>query len=182
MIGIGYDPGFAASAVAVIDDSPPARPAILLAQTIRTTPEDDEEIRWRAVWSVLHMACADFRPQVVGVEDQRQAWIGAMKRGETNANGLLPQQAVGLARGVALGWGARVVLVSPQAVKSAVLGQGRGEKAQIKEAIDRLCERRDGPSRKLSEHAADAVAIAIAAARRFRLDQRMASAMGAARR
>ncbi len=73
----------------------------------------------------------------------------------------------GIVRGLAWSRGCRVVCVEPQQSKIAVGDTGNASKAQVVRAVKTL---QRGCEETLSEHAADALARAIASARRVRVD------------
>lgn len=175
MRALGFDPGLAACGLAVVQLR--ERPEILAARTVRTDPalglERRFELIWRSAWELI----AEARPQVVGVEEQRGAFLGYQARGgKTNADSLRTFEAVGLARGLAYAWGIPVHVIEPRSIKLAVIGPGGGsaDKRQVRRAIESLCvfgASGMGASKRLSEHACDAIAIAIAAARRHQLSR-----------
>ena len=165
MLVLGIDPGYAASGVALLDVQRGKPPRLLRVATTRTDPKLSAAARWDALWlrwsEVAGHDPGDELPAIVAVEDQRQAWLGHARRGTTNAAALACIEAVGLARGLAASLGARCIVVSPQAAKLAAVGRGggRASKAQVRRALRaRLPTLIEGAS----EHACDAIAIALA--------------------
>ena len=165
MLVLGIDPGYAASGVALLDAQRGKPPRLLLCITVRTATTLHGAERWQEIWDrwsgVARYDPGDELPAIVAVEDQRQAWLGHARRGTTNAAALACIEAVGLARGLAASLGARCIVVSPQAAKLAAVGRGggRASKAQVQRALRaRVPTLIEGAS----EHACDAVAIALA--------------------
>lgn len=164
MIALGFDPGLATAGLAVVDCSG-ARPVVQVAETVRTPSQWTPEARIGAVWSALSRLGCAWSPAVVGVEDQTQTWLAKSRAGLTSADAALVLRVAGLGDALAGMLGSRVAFISPQHVKIAVLGPGSrsAEKGDVHAIVSRWA-----PGQKLSEHAADAIAIAVAAARRAR--------------
>lgn len=165
MIALGFDPGLATAGIAVVDCSGP-RPVVQVAETVRTPAAWASEARIGAVWSALSRLGCAWSPTVVGVEDQTQTWLAKSRAGLTNADAALVLRVAGLGDALAGLLGSRVAFISPQHVKIAVLGPGSrsAEKGDVRAVVSRWA-----PGQRLSEHAADAIAIAIAASRHARV-------------
>lgn len=111
----------------------------------------------------VHFICARFlafvseqRPALVCIEEQTLVQQGKSQRGETHYRALVVRDVQYALAGVAWARDLPVRFVSPQRAKRAVTGSGSATKAQVRHAI----AARVGAT--LAEHAADAVAVAIA--------------------
>lgn len=109
---------------------------------------------------------------IIACESQDRAFEGHRSRGTTNADALRVQQVVGIVRAQSFRPGIDFVEVEPQEAKIAVLGKGSGsaDKGQVERAVRALVK--DLPS-QMTSHASDACAIAIAGARKFRVDAQL---------
>jgi Holliday junction resolvasome RuvABC endonuclease subunit len=143
---------------------------ILWAVRIATTPRDGNHAeRYRRIAARLwvELQSGGYQPEVAGVEDQRSVIVGATRRGQTNADALHGLILQGLFHGWLAGIPDLTVPVhevQTQAAKMALCGRGggRASKEQIRLAVFGL-PREPDVKPKLSEHAADAVGIALAA-------------------
>jgi Holliday junction resolvasome RuvABC endonuclease subunit len=130
--------------------------------------------RLREIWHGLALFCREYRPSILGIEDQAPAAVGARMRGLKaaadgeksggfNSNNDPVFEVVGIAKAVAFSYGIPVLLYVPEHAKIAVCGPGKG-KATKREVIT-ACRiyfpgiERDG--HRLGEHEADAIAGAI---------------------
>lgn len=149
MVILGIDPGTAATGWGVVrvDGN---RLSSLGCGCITTAPQDATAVRLHRIHHELDVLLRRFRPEVVAVEDLF-----------VNVN-VKTALTVGHARGVILlaaaQRGIECVDYSPLAIKQAVTGYGRASKVQVQEmtkvllALDRIPQ---------SDHAADALAVAI---------------------
>jgi len=80
-------------------------------------------------------------------------------------------QARGALLAVLAGRGVEIAEYSPAEVKSAVTGNGRADKVQVARMVRLLLGPGAGGGAALSPDAADALALALCCAQRFRLDQ-----------
>jgi Holliday junction resolvasome RuvABC endonuclease subunit len=146
-------------------------------KTVHTGTSAPLHDRIGEIYEGINVACdafidLDFVEVVVACETQAGVQEGKRRSGETSADALLVQQVVGIARALALRYHLRFVDVSPQEAKIAVLGRGgsTADKAQVNRAVRALVT---GLPDKMDEHSSDAVAIAIAGARKARVDAKL---------
>jgi crossover junction endodeoxyribonuclease RuvC len=124
--------------------------ACLTSGAIRLVPREAMEIRLKKVFEGLSALITEYHPDVVAIEDVFYS---------VNAKSALK---LGHVRGVAMlsaaHHGLSVVTYAPLAIKSAVVGYGRAEKAQVQVMVARLLNLDELPQ---PADAADALAIAI---------------------
>jgi len=117
---------------------------------IRLKPRDPMALKLQQVFSSLSAIIAEHQPQMVAIEDVFYS---------VNVKSTLK---LGQVRGVAMlaaSWaGLEVAEYSPLSIKSAVVGYGRAEKAQVQQMVMRLLHLETPPQ---PTDAADALAIAI---------------------
>jgi crossover junction endodeoxyribonuclease RuvC len=122
----------------------------LTSGAIRLVPREALELRLKKVFDGLSALITEYRPEVVAIEDVFYS---------VNAKSALK---LGHVRGVAMmsaaQHGLSVVAYAPLAIKSAVVGYGRAEKAQVQVMVARLLKLEELPQ---PADAADALAIAI---------------------
>ena len=122
----------------------------LTSGAIRLAPREALELRLKKVFDGLSALIAEYRPEVVAIEDVFYS---------VNAKSALK---LGHVRGVAMmsaaQHGLSVVAYAPLAIKSAVVGYGRAEKSQVQVMVARLLKLDTIPQ---PADAADALAIAI---------------------
>jgi crossover junction endodeoxyribonuclease RuvC len=146
---LGVDPGLTTLGLAAVARRD-RRPELVWSETVRTSPEDPEPHRLRELHDAVRDAIASVRPDVVAVE--RVAW-------NTNQRTALHvARATGVILLAAAAAGLPVHEYGPLEVKMAVTGDGRADKAQVRDALVRLHGLRDVPSQA---DAADAVAVAL---------------------
>lgn len=104
----------------------------------------------------VQVAIAECEPGLVAVEDQTKVAVGAQKRGEWGSKNLDVVMVQGLCHGI----GCPVVEVQPQEVKARFAMCRNAGKPQVGAGVAVLLQR-NGINIKLSEHEADAVAIAV---------------------
>lgn len=133
--------------------------------------------RKSVIWSAIAAPILKFHPVVIGIENQAavsaaaRVWASKPKgtKGASgyNANNDGVLEVVGLAQGCSLAYGVRYTMLLAQSVKRAVLGKGggTGDKKQMIAAIKAIFPELNEPGVKLSEHEADAIAMAILALR-----------------
>lgn len=180
-VGAGYDPGSAKSALGVVERDG-NRLKLLHRALIITKPDQPDNVRKKIIWSAVSGPILKYHPTVLGIEDQSQ--IAAAARGRANAEAKSGRkggkgargfnihndkvlEVVGLVQGCAFAYGVRYKMLVAQAIKRAVLGAGggSGEKSQMIAAIRAIFPELNEPGVKLSEHEADAIAMAILALR-----------------
>jgi crossover junction endodeoxyribonuclease RuvC len=149
MIVLGIDPGTADTGYGVVE-SEGTRLRALGAGVIQTAAGMALEQRLVEIHTAMSGLLDRHRPDAVAIEE---LYFGANVR---------TAFAVGQARGVVLlAAGQRTVPArsyTPQQVKGAVCGHGRADKEQVARMVARLLGLEATPG---SEHAADALAVAI---------------------
>ncbi len=163
MIVLGIDPGTAATGYGVVQ-SEGSRLRALDGGVIRTRAGVALELRLAEIHARVAELLDRHQPECVAVEE---LYFG------TNARTAF---AVGQARGVILlaagqrGLPARSY--TPQQVKGAVCGHGRAGKEQVLRMVTRLLGLSEPPA---TDHAADALAVAVCDLNRAPLAKAMAS-------
>lgn len=99
---------------------------------------------------------------VVAVEEQHRAWSGAQARGRTNDKAVWNRDVVGAVCGIATAYGLRLIEVTPAQKNAAVGLPASTSKQQVQRAVRAIVP---GLPKRLSQHAADAVAVAMAGER-----------------
>jgi len=166
---LGVDPGLLRCGIAVLWRGKPSEPWYCRsAVTIRTDAKHSMHVRLGDIWRAMR---AGMHPTLFGTgvlivcEEQSGAAEGHRLRGTTNARAVLVQQVVGLVHAFALDRGF-FVDVTPTEAKRVLPGISQtASKAQVQRAVRAIVK--DCPTR-MSEHASDAVAIALAGARKWR--------------
>lgn len=147
-ITLGIDPGTALLGYGLIQGVD--EPRLLEFGTVQTSPDQRPHERLETIFDSVTEIMAEFRPDVVAVEQLFFA------RNVTTA------LAVGQARGVALlaaaKHGVQVFEYKPAEVKLAVAGHGRADKRQIQDMVRMLLRLDYLPQ---PDDAADALAIAL---------------------
>ena len=178
---MGFDPGIAKSAVGVVERS--GNQLRLLHRALIATKAPDsgqpDNSRKKIIWTAIAAPILKFHPVVIGIENQAAvsaaARVWANKPKKTGTKGALGYSAnndgvlevVGMAQGCAFAYGVRYKMLLAQSIKRAVLGKGggSGDKKQMIAAIKAIFPELNEPGVKLSEHEADAIAMAILALR-----------------
>jgi crossover junction endodeoxyribonuclease RuvC len=146
---LGVDPGLAHTGWGVIDSSG-GRYRLLAHGVITTTPQEHPGARLDRLYREIVTLLERYGPTEAGVENLYFA---------KNATSAIP---VAQARGVVLlaleRAGVRAAEYTPQAIKQAIVGQGRAEKAQVQELLRVILGIAEVPA---PDHAADALAAAI---------------------
>jgi crossover junction endodeoxyribonuclease RuvC len=149
MIVLGIDPGLANTGYGVLARDG-HRLVALDYGVIGTPAELAVELRLAAIHARLDALLAEHEPAAVALEE---LYFGQNVR---------TAFAVGQARGVALlaagHRGLRCTSYTPQKIKGAVCGHGRAGKAQVARMVQALLGLPEPPG---SDHAADALAVAI---------------------
>jgi crossover junction endodeoxyribonuclease RuvC len=149
MIVLGIDPGTARTGYGVVEASGSSLRA-LDHGTIATRAGDEMAGRLAAIFDAVRELVSRHAPCAVALES---LYVG------TNPRTVL---SVGQARGAALAacGAARIPSAeyAPGQVKAAVCGYGRAEKSQVGRMVEAILGLRTAPG---SEHAADALAVAI---------------------
>lgn len=154
----GFDPGLAAG-VAIVERR--QRYLVRLVRPISSDSADPIEDRCRFIFKELERAMREAGAHQLAIEWQDGAQQGQIARGQGNKTILDVQKVVGVALSVAYAYGHSVAFVDPKQAKIALLGKGTGsaDKKQVKAGVEALCDFERGC--RLSQHTADAVAIAI---------------------
>ncbi len=165
---IGIDPGVANTGFGVVRASPGGRMAAIDGGTIEAPPGIATELRLRRIHEEMSVLIEQHQPDSLALES---IYFGRNVRSAI---------AVGQARGVVMLAAAQLGLschdYTPQAIKLAVCGTGAAEKEQVGHMVTRLLGL---PVQPPSEHAADALAVAICHASRGPLVAAEARALGA---
>lgn len=153
---LGIDPGSGSTGYGIIDTDGSQHRAILFG-TIKTQSRQPFHERLLKIHTDLSNILSREQADIMAIEEVFHA---------TNVQSAL---RLGHARGVALlvaaQHGLAVYEYSPLEIKSAVVGYGRAEKAQIQTMVRLLLGLPVIPS---SDHAADALAVAICHAHRMK--------------
>jgi crossover junction endodeoxyribonuclease RuvC len=153
---LGIDPGTASTGFGVVESGRSGRLVALSGGVISTSADDPLERRLAAISATLGELIADHCPGAIAVED---IFFGRNVR---------TAFAVGQARGAVLAVagtsGVPCFTYTPQAVKLAVCGHGNARKEQVQRMVAALLELERPPA---SDHAADALALAICHANRM---------------
>jgi crossover junction endodeoxyribonuclease RuvC len=165
---LGIDPGTASTGFGVVETRA-GRLAALTGGVISTRAGEPLERRLAAIAARLDEMLAEHRPQALAIED---IFFGRNVR---------TAFAVGQARGAVLAAaGARGVpcfAYTPQAIKLAVCGSGAAGKEQVQRMVAALLDLAEPPA---SDHAADALAVAICHANRAQSPELRAQSLGSA--
>lgn len=149
MVILGVDPGTAITGYGVIKKEGNHLKRVAYG-VIRTASQRSTSSRLKQIHQELQLIIGQYRPEVMAVE---QLFFNKNVR---------TALAVGQARGVILLAGAtaglEIVEYTPLQVKTAVVGYGRAEKAQVQEMVRILLCLGEIPK---PDDAADALAIAI---------------------
>jgi crossover junction endodeoxyribonuclease RuvC len=164
---LGIDPGTASTGFGLVE----RRGSTLVSRgggVISTGAGDPLECRLAAIAACIRDLIAEHRPAALAVED---IFFGRNVR---------TAFAVGQARGAVLATagagGIPCFAYTPQAVKLAVCGSGRAGKDQVQRMVAALLGLGDPPG---SDHAADALALAICHANQIPLEERASGAEAA---
>jgi crossover junction endodeoxyribonuclease RuvC len=146
---LGVDPGLTSLGIATVTMQR-RRPAVLLAETVRTPADLAQPERLRRIHDAVTSAIAEHQPGSVAIE--RVAW------NKNQVSALQVARATGVVLLAAAEAGILVEEYGPLEVKMAVTGQGNADKAQVRAALVRL----HGLTELTSEpDAVDAVAVAL---------------------
>src|SRR5438552_590569 len=161
---LGIDPGTAVTGWGVVEGRPGAF-RHLAHGTVVTSPRMPLAEKLASIHAALTAHCARWRPDALALE---KSFVGrnvqsAFRLGEVRGVAMLTAAAAGIA----------VAEYSPAAVKVAVTGSGRAEKAQVGHAIAREL----AITGVLSSDAADALALALCHLHTFRVRALLAAAM-----
>ena len=168
MIVLGIDPGTAATGYGVVQSS--GSQLVALDHGVIATPSG----------TPLELRLAEIHHRVGDLLDRHRAEAIAIEELYFGANARTAF-AVGQARGVVLlAAGQREICsrsYTPQQVKGAVCGRGSAGKEQVARMVERLLALAEPPG---SDHAADALAVAICDLNRAPLARAVAASIGVA--
>jgi Holliday junction resolvasome RuvABC endonuclease subunit len=179
LIVIGFDPGFGAGCLGygVLDLGATSSRALAHGTLGHgtadwTAAERLDEIAF-SIDGLLNTWC----PDVLGYEDQSGVCVAAEREGRSNFAARRLHEVTGMLRFAArcsLDVALPCYVAQPRSLKIAVLGKGGGsaDKSQIKVAVQRLFGVRT------NQHAADAIACAVATARIHRVTMAQLRASG----
>lgn len=164
LIYLGIDPGLTATGWGVIGISG-SKLSHIANGTITSNARLSLAERLVQIEAGLVQVIADYAPDAAAVE---QAFVArdasaALKLGQARAIALLVSARAGLA----------VAEYAPNHIKKSVVGAGHADKVQIRLMVEMLLP----GSKAASEHAADALAIAICHAHSGASNQRIAAAV-----
>jgi crossover junction endodeoxyribonuclease RuvC len=146
---LGIDPGTAACGYGIVHESGGRLKAIAHGWW-QTRPSERPELRLRTIYDGVAGLIAEYAPDAVVLEE---SFVGVDAR---------TALSVGQARGAVLVAAANAGLpcaeYTPSAVKHAVCGYGRAEKAQVQRMVKAILGLHELPT---PNHAADALAVAI---------------------
>jgi len=159
----GFDPGLSCGLAFIEREG--QHLSVLALEAVVTEPSDPLAARLKRIWMTLSHLLRTHRPLALCIEDQRQAQVAQAKRGEFTCDTSRVNQVVGLAKGCCLAYGIPVIEVSPARAKIALLGPrcGKAGKQAVRERVSLMTGRS-----RVSEHAADAVGLALAGEQEFR--------------
>lgn len=172
MIIVGIDPGFAFLGVGVIELLPTST-RVLHHETFTTRAKDDDTDRLDGIAEHVLDLLEQFDADAVGYENQAWAENAARQRArkhddqevQVSASSRRVHEVSGIIRCAARCFDVPVYCLAPSTVKVAILGKG-GTKQRGKQPVkDRV---RTIFGIRCSEHAADALAIAIGTGVRHR--------------
>lgn len=161
---LGIDPGLRFLGLAVLQVTA-NRSRVLLHETLTSTPDDgSDEERLDVIANRILDAVDNYKPDAIAYENQAGVTAGKERHGSgarSTSSSRRVHEVAGIARCAARLFELPCYVLMPSSIKLAVLGRGGGNasKARVKEAVRTLFGLR------CSEHAADAVATAVAAAR-----------------
>ena len=147
---LGVDCGGEYTGYGVIEQDEQGTLRHLCSGAIRLSPRETLEVRLMKICDGLTVVIGDYSPEIVAIEDVFYAVNAksALKLGHVRGVAMLTAAQAGLP----------VMAYSPLSIKSAVVGYGRAEKAQVQLMVARLLHL---PAPPEPADVADALAIAI---------------------
>ena len=147
---LGIDPGLTRCGVGIIEGNSGRKPALLLADVVRTPAEMETGQRLASLERSLVQYLAEYRPDAIAVERVFARRDVSTIIGTAQASGVV--LLVGTRAGL------QVAQHTPSEVKAAITGNGRADKAQVGQMVMRILKL-EAPPRPAD--AADAVALAV---------------------
>ncbi|MGY4707312.1 crossover junction endodeoxyribonuclease RuvC [Candidatus Bipolaricaulota sp. J31] len=148
MRALGVDPGLSATGYGIVEGGG-TRFRLVAKGTIRTKSGDPLPRRLRAIFAALERVVEEHDPQVVAVEEVFLA--------KNVSAGMLTAQVAGVV--ALLADGREFLSFSPRQVKKFICGYGDAPKDQVLGMVEHLL----GTRGLVSDHAADALALAVCA-------------------
>lgn len=163
---LAVDPGLAHVGLCVVHFLI-ARPKVLHVATLASERRDGIDCeRLDVIAREVHRLAVEHRPEALAYEDQSGVEVGMQRAGTgSNHSSRRLHEVCGMVRGIAAALGLPSHVVHASTAKKALTGSGRASKEQVVAMAQRVYGIAD-----LSEHGADALAIAIAAHRAIRSD------------
>ncbi|MGK7346609.1 MAG: crossover junction endodeoxyribonuclease RuvC [Candidatus Nitrospinota bacterium M3_3B_026] len=160
MIVIGVDPGTLATGYGIVSETRGGAPRFHGCGVIRAKRGASMPHRMKTIADGLREVIGKTGPEFLALEKSFFAMDpqSALKLGHARGVIMLVAETMGLP----------VAEYSPNAVKQAVAGYGKADKAQVREMVKRLLSMDEPPS---SYDASDALAIAITHLSHARLDR-----------
>lgn len=175
MLALGVDPGTRDLALVLLDVGP-RRAAFVHGWRVHLEGSDVDG-RSAAIFRLATRLLEQHRPDVVACE---MTFLGGRSRTVHHVS-----RVVGILHAAAIVQGCTFLTLTPTDVKAAVAGHGHSPKTQVAEAVrlqvsglpDHLIGAR-GRRVQLTDHVADAAAVALAAAARAKLVARVGEVPG----
>lgn len=161
---LGIDPGFAAVGIGVVEFQSSAT-RVLFHETYRTRTHDTDEERLDSIADRICDVIEDWRPDAIGYENQATIFAAKAHRkresddDQVNFANTRVLEMTGLIRAAARFNAVPCYVLAASTIKVAVLGRGGGrrKKPDVKAAVRTIFRLGN-----VSEHVADAIAIAVA--------------------
>lgn len=166
----GIDPGLASMGIGLAE-YPERR--LVHVETVHTKASQSVQERCAKLADRLERVGRANAIVVVGLEQQHRAWAGAQESGRTNDKSTLARVGEGVARTVFHMLLTPLIELTPAFIRTSLGLPGNCAKSDVRSRVKRLVT---GLPEGLSEHAFDAIAIALAAGTQHsvvsRLDRR----------
>ncbi|MGI9101800.1 MAG: crossover junction endodeoxyribonuclease RuvC [Terriglobales bacterium] len=147
---LGIDCGGEYTGYGIVEQDPAGTLRHVVHGAIHLNPKRPLPERLNDIFTALRALIAEHRPDMVAIEDVFYAVNAksALKLGQVRGVAMLAAASVGL----------EVAEYAPLSIKSAVVGYGKADKAQVQHMVTRLLKLDHVPE---SADAADALAISI---------------------
>lgn len=158
MIGLAVDPGLSACGVALIEyDAEGTRPIVVC--TVRPFAESDAVGKLDEIARRVRGWVMTYKPEWIAYEDQAGVSVAMAALGRMNQAARRVHEVAGLLRMAAVAYDAQCIIIPPMTAKLVATGSGKASKSMVKAAV--ISQLKVTP--RLSEHAADACAVWLAA-------------------
>ncbi len=167
LVALGVDPGFRNLGAGIVRFEALST-RVIHSETARTDTSKSHDERIDFFVDRLCELIETHEPRVLGYENQAGVEVAMQREGEgTNFSSRKVHEVTGAIRAVARFYALPCYCIAVSTVKVALLGKGGGgaSKEQMRLGVKRFF------GIEGSEHAADAIACAVAAARRYRIEQ-----------